>query len=62
MDKPVNFRRAKLVKFIAEQQRIVDETATQLQGMGHDGEGYREARETILERLRSEFKVGREEA
>jgi len=62
MDKhPVNFRRSKLVKFIKEQQMLIDETVAQLNALGQDSTSYREAREAILERLRVEFKISREE-
>lgn len=62
MDKPIHFRRAKLVRFIADQQRVIDETADQLEKIGHDAAGYRMEREPILQRLREEFKIDRDEA
>lgn len=60
MSHPVNFRRAKLVKFISEQQRLIDETKSQLESAGVDSADFVEHRETILNRLRQEFNIDQE--
>lgn len=61
MSHPVNFRRAKLVKFINEQQKLIDETKSHLDSIGVASSDFVEHRETILKRLRQEFNIDSEE-
>lgn len=57
MVKPTNFRRAKLVKFIQDQERLIRETSEQLRKLGNSVEGYQEPRNDILSRLKDEFDI-----
>lgn len=57
MSKATNFRRAKLVNFIRDQERLVNETAAELRSLGADPKEYIEVRMTILNRLKEEFEI-----
>lgn len=57
MSKATNFRRAKLVNFIRDQERLVNETASELRSLGADPKEYIEVRMTILNRLKEEFEI-----
>lgn len=57
MSKPTNFRRTKLVKFVVEQERLIHETARQLELQGVDTVAYEEPRKAILNRLKEEFDI-----
>jgi FKBP-type peptidyl-prolyl cis-trans isomerase (trigger factor) len=61
MSKPTNFRRSKLVKFVAEQERLIRETVEQLEQQGVDSATYEEPRKAILERLKAEFDISADE-
>lgn len=61
MVKPTNFRRAKLVKFIQDQERLIRETSEQLRKMDLKVDDYQEPRNDILSRLKAEFDIKPEE-
>lgn len=61
MSKPTNFRRAKLVNFIRDQERLVNETAAELRVLGTDPKEYVDTRMVVLNRLKEEFDISQDE-